>query len=161
MTYADIPGVSPWQTYPKVRVFCTEDRRGKCNPDTQACYICLKGIKDLQRIENWFQYLKLHLLEIRQQSDTIGLFPTQSFAQALGERQSIETQVNCVCMVFVYCWLTFLNKVRFLNFWHFFCSEFDINFTGIFFHDSNHFLSILKKNFIRNISKSKNVNFRN
>ena len=39
----------------------------------------------------------------------------------------------------MYYWLTFLNQVRFLNFQHFFCSDFETNFTGVFFRDSKHF----------------------
>ena len=39
---------------------------------------------------------------------------------------------NSSPLVLVYYWLAFLNQVRFLNFWHFFC-YFDTNWTGIFF----------------------------
>ena len=41
----------------------------------------------------------------------------------------------------MYYWLTFMNPVRFMNFRHFFCFDFETNFTGVFFHDSNHFLT--------------------
>ena len=38
----------------------------------------------------------------------------------------------------------------------FFCTDFDTNFTGLFFHDSNHFLTFYhcekKKKFVRNFS---------
>ena len=40
---------------------------------------------------------------------------------------------NSSPLVLMYYWLTFLNKVRYLNFRHFFCFSFETNFTGVFF----------------------------
>ena len=48
---------------------------------------------------------------------------------------------NSSQLVLMYYWLTFINPVWFMNLRHFFCFDFETNFTGGFFHDSNDFLT--------------------
>ena len=78
------------------------------------------------------------------------------------ERQSIETQVHRICILLVYYLLMFLNRVWFWNFSHFFAPNLIQILQAYYFHDSYHFSDfylLWKKNFVRNFSKFKNVNF--
>ena len=61
-------------------------------------------------------------------------------------------------LVLVYYWLTFLYQVWFLNFRHVFCSDFDTNFIGVFFHGFYHFMTFYslwrRKKFLFGIFRS-------